>query len=99
MQTETLAGVLPSDFPPDLPVFRPSSIVDFGQPTSASRFVTVDTSAPAGQARGSLEGQLRRAGWRLEPISESTWSCTKDGRRVRVVLEDLRSGTRIRYEY
>jgi len=95
---QEMAGVLPSDFPSDVPIFSPSSLVDFGSP-GGERYVELDTSAPMNGVRASLESQLSNAGWRSTGSSGEARVFTKAGRVLRVVLQDLSAGTRIRYEY
>jgi len=95
---QEMAGVLPSDFPSDVPIFSPSSLVDFGSP-GGERYVELDTSAPMNGVRASLESQLSNAGWRSTGSSGEARVFTKAGRELRVVLQDLSAGTRIRYEY
>lgn len=51
-----LTGVLPSDFPKGLPIYLPSSIIDFGK-KGGSRFVVLQT--PDGRA--GVESWLRQA--------------------------------------
>lgn len=94
---EEMAGVLPSDFPSDVSVFSPSSIVDFGSP--GDRFVELDTPVPVERVRLSLESQLSKAGWSSASSEGEALVFTKTGRQLRVVLVDLSAGTRIRYEY
>ena len=94
-----LGGVLPSDFPADMPVFSPASIVDFGQPGGSGSFVVVDTPVPRAEVKSSLGSRIQRSGWAVEAIDDEGNIYTKEGRRVRVILTDLGSGTRIRYEY
>ncbi len=96
--TQEMAGILPSDFPSDIPVFSPSSLVDFGSP-GVERYVELDTPAPIQGVRASLEAQLASAGWTGSGPGEETLLFSKAGRQLRVVLEDLSAGTRIRYEY
>lgn len=95
---QEMAGVLPSDFPADVPVFSPSSLVDFGSP-GGERYVELDTSAPLNGVRKSLESQLSNAGWSNSGSTGETTLFVKAGRELRVVLRDLSAGTRIRYEY
>jgi len=95
---QEMAGVLPSDLPSDVPVFSPSSLVDFGSP-GGERYVELDTSAPMNGVRASLESQLSNAGWRSSGSSGEAMVFTKAGRELRVVLQDLSAGTRVRYEY
>lgn len=95
---QEMAGVLPSDFPSDVPVFSPSSLVDFGSPET-QRYVELDTSAPMSGVRASLESQLSNAGWSRSGSNAEAIVFVKAGRELRVVLLDLSAGTRIRYEY
>ena len=94
-----VGGVLPSDFPSDLPVFSPSSVVDFGQLPSGGGFVVVDSPVPVDEVRSSLASQLQRSGWGVESIGDTGNTYSKGGKRVRLTLTDLTSATRIRYEY
>ena len=94
-----IGGVLPSDFPEHLPVFTPSSIVDLGHSEAGSGFVEVDTAVPISEVRSSLAARLQQSGWQVEAIGEGGNTYQRDGRRVRVTLSELGSGTRIRYEY
>lgn len=94
-----IGGVLPSDFPADMPIFSPSSIVDFGQPGSSGSFVVVDTPVPRAEVTSSLGTRIQRSGWTVESIGENGNTYAREGRRVRVILTDLGTGTRIRYEY
>jgi hypothetical protein len=89
-----MGGVLPSDFPEAMPVFSPASVVDFG-----SGFVEVDTPVPAGEVRSSLGALIQRSGWTVDSIGDGGSVYSRGGRRVRVVLTDMGSGSRIRYEY
>ena len=95
---QEMAGILPSDFPSDVAVFSPSSLVDFGSP-GTERFVELDTSAPIEGVRATLESQLSSSGWRSSGSGGDVLTFTKAGRQLRVVLQDLSAGTRIRYEY
>lgn len=96
--TQEMAGILPSDFPSDIPVFSPSSLVDFGSP-AGGRFVELDTSTPITGVRASLQSQLSNAGWSSSGTTGESLVFVKAGRQVRVVLKDLSAGTRVRYEY
>jgi len=96
--TQEMAGVLPSDFPSDVPVFVPSSLVDFGSP-GGERFIELDTSAPLDGVRTSVSSQLSSTGWSSSDSNGETLVFRKASRELRVVLQDLSAGTRIRYEY
>ena len=95
---QDMAGVLPSDFPSDVPIFSPSSLVDFGSP-AGGRFVELDTSTPITAVRAALQSQLSNAGWSSSGSTGESLVFVKAGRQVRVVLKDLSAGTRVRYEY
>lgn len=88
-----LVGVLPEDFPPDLPIPLPASVIDFGD-AGGGRFVTLLSTRPPAQIRPELEGSLRDQGW--QPVGES-WR--KGTRRVRLRIEAETPGTLYRYEY
>jgi hypothetical protein len=89
-----MGGVLPSDFPQEMPVFSPSSIIDFGP-----GFVEVDTPVPVTEVQTSLGVQIRRAGWAVDSIGDGGSVYTRGAYRVRVLVRDAGTGTRIRYEY
>jgi len=89
-----LGGVLPSDFPLEMPVFSPSSVIDFGP-----GFVEIDTPVPAAEARSALGAQIQRSGWTVDSIGDGGSVYTREGHRVRVVVAEAGSGARIRYEY
>jgi hypothetical protein len=95
---QEVAGVLPSDFPSDVQVFSPSSLVDFGSP-GTERYIVVDTSVPIERVRATLAAQMSGAGWGSLGASGEAMVYSKTGRQLRVVLQDLSAGTRIRYEY
>ena len=89
-----MGGVLPSDFPGDLPVFTPSSIVDFGP-----GFVEVDTPVPESEVRSSIGPQLERSGWTVAASDTDAMTFRRSGRSVQIHLSPIGSGTRIRYVY
>lgn len=89
-----MGGVLPSDFPPEMPVFSPSSVVDFGP-----GFVELDTPVPATEVRSSLGPQIQRSGWTVDSIGDGGSVYSRGGQRVRVVVQGAGAGARIRYEY
>lgn len=97
--TADMGGVLPSDFPSQMPIFTPSSIVDFGQPGGSDNYVVVDTPVPRNEVASLLATRIERAGWSVDAIGDEGTIYIREGRRVRVILNDLGSGSRIRYEY
>lgn len=90
-----MAGALPDGFPADIPVYRPSSLIDFA-PRPEGGYVVVLTSPVAASTVTSALGQkLRAAGWL--PENAGTW--TKNGRKLRLVVEGSAAGSRFRIEF
>lgn len=93
-----VAGVLPEGFPADLPLYTPSSLVDFGEADAGRRYVEFDAADAASVVRRRLEADLARSGWR--PLSAgSATSFVQGDRQVVVTIRDLSPGSRIRYVY
>jgi hypothetical protein len=91
-----LVGVLPTDFPRDLPVYIPSSVIDFGK-KDGRRFVVLQSQ----DGRGEVEAWLRRAagpaGYKVEG-SGGRMTLRKGERRVDLIVSG--SGTsEFRYQY
>lgn len=94
-----LVGVLPGDFPRDLPLYLPASLVDFGE-VSAGRFsVTLLTPDGVAQVRRTLLERLRAAGWTVSAGAGDAVVLVQGGRRAWLYLEESTSATRYRYEY
>ncbi len=60
-ESGAMAGALPADFPRDVPLPQPSSLIDFG-PTS----VTLEVEGTPEAAVSAYAGRLRAAGFRSE---------------------------------
>lgn len=95
-----LVGVLPGDFPKDLPVYLPSSLVDFGTTAEGRRSVTLLTAHSLPRVRRELLARLEKSGWSSAAgAGESMLALRKGDRRAWLKLEDSRPGTTIRFEY
>jgi hypothetical protein len=94
-----VSGVLPTDVPLDVPIHSPSSVIDFGQVDEVRRYVAVDTSAGVSIVRGKLISELGAEGWALASEAGSSLEFDKAGSSLVVVVDDLKPGTRLRYEY
>ena len=94
-----VSGLVPSDVPADLPIFVPSSVVDFGGPAAGRPFVELDTGAPPREVRRWLGERLPAAGWTVDAIGDSLVSAHKGRQTADYRLTDLAPGTRIRLEY
>ncbi|HEX9735832.1 MAG TPA: hypothetical protein VGG06_28050 [Thermoanaerobaculia bacterium] len=94
-----LVGILPGDFPPDLPLYLPASLIDF-EPTASGR-PTVSLLTPDGVStvRRELLARLRQAGWSVSSGDDGAVALRKDGRRAWLRFEDSRPGTVYRFEY
>ncbi len=96
-----LVGVLPEDFPNDLPLHLPASLVDFG--TSDTGWYYVNLLTPHSQARveRELSALLTARGWRATDNGSAPpgRQLRKGALRARLLIEDARPGTRYRYEY
>ena len=93
------SGVLPTDIPLDVPIYSPASLVDFGKAAENRNFVAVDTSAAVARVRDQVTSELTASGWKIDSASDSNLEFGKDGAALTVLLEDLKQGTRLRYEY
>ena len=95
----SVAGVVPLDFPADVPIYSPSSLVDFGEIDGSRRYLEFDTTEPPSAVRGKLKSALINKGWIPSPSTGGVESYLKGSHRLGIQLSDLRPGTRIRYEY
>lgn len=89
------SGVLPEGFPSDVPLLRPSSLIDSSwRPDGALEIVLASSASPA-DAGASYAGMLAAAGWKGHgPGAAGRWK--KGARTVEVELVDTRPGTRLR---
>ena len=90
-----LAGALPDGFPADIPVYRPSSLVDFSPRPDGGATVVFATPAAAAAVSGALQQKLAAAGWQAGPAGN--W--TKAGRKLRLAVESTAAGSRFRIEF
>lgn len=95
-----LTGVLPSDFPADLPLYLPASLVDFGRSDQGLHSVTLLTSHSVSRVRRGLDELLSEQGWAAEPGgADGATVLRKGGRQVRLRVENAQPGTAYIYEY
>ena len=86
---QSVAGALPADFPKEVPLPRPSSLVDFG-----ARSVTFEVQRARAAASGDYLKRLEAAGFRAG--ADGTWQ--KGARRIRVAFADASGATRVTIE-
>lgn len=94
---EGSGGVLPEDFPSGLPVLRPSTVSDLGT-AGGGRYVELETPDPPSRTGPRYRAMLEAAGWRAVGGAEGM-VVERQGRRVRIGVQPMGSGTRIRIEY
>jgi hypothetical protein len=88
------SGVLPGTFPKDLPVYEPSTLVDFGRGAGGG-YALFQTTDAVGVVSGRYPAQLVARGWERDGAD----AFRRGNGRVRVTFENARPGTRIRVEY
>jgi hypothetical protein len=94
-----LLGVLPGDFPGDLWVYEPASIVDFGAAEGGRSFVALRAVAAPDDVARRLRGEQSTRGWEVEAATGTLLTFSKGGRRVEAELEQRGNETWIRIEY
>ena len=96
----SLVGMLPSDFPDDVWVYEPSSIVDLPSASSQERYIVFRARESLPEVAGKMRARLEADGWSggsldgAEPVA-----FRKGERRILVELVDEREETSIRVEY
>lgn len=95
-EQEDMAGVLPSGFPSDVPVYTPSSLIEFGE--GGGRFVLLATPDPVDGVRSSYRMTLESAGWERTGGGREE-SFAKDERLLRVEVRSRGTGSEIRIAY
>lgn len=98
-RTPDLVGILPSDFPSDLPLYLPASLIDFGQSARGRPTVSLLTPDGISTVRRVLFGRFQERGWTAAAASDGTIVLRKGGRTAWLRLEEARPGTLYRFEY
>lgn len=91
-------GQLPGGFPAELPIYRPSTIVDIGD-GGLGGYVLFDTTAQAADVESWMRSSLNRAGWSIDADAGGVLTVSRDSRRARVSIVDSGPVTTIRVEY
>lgn len=90
-----LSGALPDGFPADIPLYRPSSLVDFSARPEGGATVVFAAPADVATVSAAMAAKLRAAGWR----SEGAESWTKPGRKLRLTVRPTAAGSNLRFEF
>lgn len=89
------SGVLPAGFPADLPLLRPSSLIDSSWSADGTLEIVLATSASPADVRTTYASLLAAAGWKASGRGvEGRWR--KGARTVEVELVDTHPGSRLR---
>jgi hypothetical protein len=94
-----VSGVFPGDYPRDLPMHEPASIVDFGAAPEGWSYVDLDSPSSRALVAADLERRLMGAGWAVEDLAADGLRASRAGVEVRMSLTGSSAGTRIRVEY
>ncbi len=94
-----LVGVLPGDFPADLPLYLPASLIDFGTGEDGWRYVELLTPHALARTDPGLATLLAERGWASDGASGGSRLLRKGSLRVRLRVENARPGTSYRFEY
>lgn len=90
-----IAGALPDGFPTDIPIYLPSSLVDFTSRPGGGSVVVFATPASASTVSAALSQKLRGSGWQAG--SADAW--TKAGRNLRLTVQSTAAGSQFRIEF
>jgi hypothetical protein len=96
VREESFAGVLPGNFPADVPVYHPATLVDFGAAAAGRAYVVFQTPDTPGVARPRFTKLVQARGYQ---VAADGATMVRGERVLRITYEDARPGTRIRIEY
>ena len=94
-----LIGILPADFPRDLPLYLPASLIEFGTADDGWVFVDLLTPHAPATVERELSKLLAERGWTSSTATSGARQLRKGGTRARLRVENARPGTRYRYAY
>jgi len=89
-----VAGALPGGFPKDLPLYQPSSVVDFGD-AGGTHYVSFRASDPPQVVRVALLAEWEQAGWK----SAGGGSYRRGGEQIRLEISGSGGGSDLRISY
>jgi hypothetical protein len=97
---DTVAGVLPGDFPKDIPLYAPASLIDMGSTQAGRPFVVLATPDENDRVNQGVTRKLATTGW--EKLSTDSTGLTTFGRasrRIWIRVETSGALTEITVEY
>ena len=86
------------DFPPGLPVFKPSTIADIGQ-GGLGGYVQFRARGGESEVKSWYRSALESAGWSVETAPGGVLMVTRDGRQARSTIERPGPVTVVLVEY
>jgi hypothetical protein len=92
---EIVGARMPSDFPPDVPLYGASSVINYGPAAADRHFVELSIPAQPSTVEPRYNAQLEAAGWRRGSGGEFV----RQGRRIVVTYRQGTPGTWVRIEY
>jgi len=95
---ESFSGVLPSDFPSQLPLYHPANLTDFGD-ANQGRYVLMFSPDDTTMVRQRMGVELRRTGWTLVDGDSERGTYRRGSSSVILDIREARPGTEIRVEY
>ncbi len=93
--TEIVGSRLPTDFPRDVPLYRASSVINYGPVQANRRFVELSIPAQPHAVQRRYNAQIEAAGWRRGDQGEFV----RHGRTIVVTYRQGTPGTWVRIEY
>lgn len=97
---DTVSGVLPSDFPQDIPLYIPASLINMGTSETGRPFVVLATPHGSDLVNQAVVDRLAKAGWTaVSTDSSGLTTFGRGSRRVWLRVETSGVLTEITVEY
>ena len=92
-------GVVPGDFPEDVWVYQPATVMDFSDRAADQRYVVLRAPERLPTVDARLQRELSERGWSLASAAGNSTTWSKDDRRVSIELQEQGADTLIRIVY
>ena len=93
------SGALPGNFPSDLPIYLPATVVDFGAVDDSRSYVVLTTDDPRDRVETELRRKLERSPWTSTAGGSGSFDRSKGPLRAIFRLAVRGQQTEIRVEY
>ncbi len=94
-----LSGVLPGDFPAELPLYLPSSVVDIDSGADGQQRVVLLADQGKAQVEARQLELVRGAGWTASSVASGRWRLTRGNSEATLGIQATELGTQIQIEY